>query len=73
MTKTNISTPANFEVGTIRQVHQRLVSEGIMVSEHALRIWVKTGVLPVVYSGNKALISYSNVLNLVNASSTAAS
>lgn len=44
-----------------------------MVSEHALRIWVKTGVLPAVYSGNKALISYSNVLNLVNASPTAAS
>ena len=34
------------EVGTIPQIHSRLLQEGFHVSEYALRIWVKQGLLP---------------------------
>jgi predicted site-specific integrase-resolvase len=54
------------EIGTIRAIHQRLLSEGIQISEYALRIWVKQGKLPAVYTGNKALISYNNVRKLLD-------
>jgi predicted site-specific integrase-resolvase len=53
------------EIGTIRAIHQRLVSEGVQVSEYALRIWIKQGKLPAVYTGKKALISYSNVMKVL--------
>ncbi|MBR2132560.1 MAG: hypothetical protein IJ955_08535 [Oscillospiraceae bacterium] len=55
-----------YKVGTIRQIHRRLVQEGYGVSEYALRQWVKMGELPAVYAGNKALISYDNVLTLLS-------
>ena len=54
------------QVGTIRQIHRRLNDEGFLVSECTLRQWVKTGVLPAVFAGNKALISFSNVLDILN-------
>lgn len=54
------------KVGTIRDIHKRLNCEGYHVSEHALRMWIKQGVLPAVYSGNKALIAYANVLELLS-------
>ena len=50
-----------YKVGTIRQIHQQLLQNGYHVSECALRKWVKEGRLPAVYTGNKALISYSKV------------
>ena len=53
------------QVGTIRQVHQRLQSEGFWVSEYTLRQWVKSGTLPAVFVGNKALISFANVRDLL--------
>lgn len=53
------------EVGSIREIHQRLVSDGYRISQHALRIWIKQGDLPAIYTGNKALISYTNVLKLL--------
>lgn len=43
------------EVGTIPQIHSRLLQEGFHVSEYALRIWVKQGLLPAVFTGNRAL------------------
>ena len=55
----------NCEVGTIREIHSRLIQDGVHVSQHALRLWIKQGYLPVVYTGNKALIAYSNVLKLL--------
>ena len=53
------------KVGTIRDIHRRLNDEGYRISEHALRMWIKRGELPAVYSGSKALISYANVLELL--------
>lgn len=54
-----------YKVGTIRQIHQQLLQNGYHVSECALRKWVKEGRLPAVYTGNKALISYSKVLKIL--------
>ena len=59
------------EVGTIREIQQRLSDEGFHVSAYALRQWIKAGILPAIYSGNKALISYTAVLNLLIVSTTA--
>lgn len=60
------------KVGTIRRIHQQLLRNGYFVGECALRKWIKQGTLPAVYAGNKALISYDNVVvileGLVNTS-----
>ena len=53
------------EVGSIRQIHRRLRQEGFCIGEAALRLWVKDGTLPAVYTGNKALISYNRVLEIL--------
>ena len=53
------------KVGTIKQIHEQLVSEGYKVSEYCLRIWVKQGVLPAVRIGVKSLISYRKVLEIL--------
>lgn len=53
------------QTGTIREIHQRLVENGFLVSEYALRQWIKLGVLPAAFSGKKALISYANVIKLL--------
>lgn len=55
----------NCKVGTIRQVHGRLTQEGYQISECALRKWIKEGRLPAVYTGNKALISFEKVVELL--------
>ena len=54
------------QVGTIRQIHQRLHDEGFLISEYALRQWVKTGRLSAVFVGSKALISFDKVLEILN-------
>ena len=53
------------EVGTIPQIPSRLLQEGFHVSEYALRIWVKQGLLPAVFTGNRALISYANAVRVL--------
>ena len=53
------------QVGTIREVHHRLMQEGYRVSECSLRRWVKEGKLPAIHTGNKALISYNKVLEIL--------
>ena len=53
------------QVGTIRQIHQRLRDEGFFVSEYTLRQWVKSGLLPAVFIGSKALISFANVVDIL--------
>ena len=60
------------KVGTIRQIHQRLIQEGYRVSECALRRWVKDGQLPAIRTGNKALISYDRVLEVLKGASVTA-
>ena len=54
------------QVGTIRQIHQHLHDEGYLVSQYTLRQWVKTGVLPAVFVGSKALISFANVIGILD-------
>lgn len=53
------------KVGSIRQIHQRLLDAGYNVSEYTLRIWVKNGTLRAVHTGTKALISFDNVVALL--------
>lgn len=55
----------NCKVGTIREIHRRLIREGYQISECALRRWIKQGLLPAIYSGTKALISYERVLEIL--------
>ena len=57
---------ATFETGTIRQVHRYLTSIGYQISEHALRRWIKQGVLPAAFSGSTAYISVSNVRRILD-------
>lgn len=52
------------KVGTIREIQRHLARDGYNISEYALRQWVKEGKLHAVYTGNKALIKYEQVLNL---------
>lgn len=54
------------QVGTIRQIHKRLRDEGFLVSEYTLRRWVKERKLPAVFCGSKALISFSNVIAILD-------
>jgi len=57
------------KAGTIREVHQQLVSDGYMVSEYALRKWIHDGVLPSVQSGKKFFITYDHVVKLLTSGS----
>ena len=56
----------SLETGTIRQVHQYLISIGYHVSEYAIRRWVKQGTIPVAYSGSTAYISVANVRRILD-------
>ena len=51
------------DVVTIRQAVERLKTDGLPLSEYALRLLVKRGAIPVRYAGQKALIFYPNVLD----------
>jgi len=57
-------------VGSIREIHKRLLSEGYQISEYTLRRWIKENTIPAVYSGSKALISYVQVLKALEGSAT---
>ena len=50
------------KVGSIRKIHKRLQDEGYDVSEYRLRLWAKQGLIYVVHTGTKALISFDNVV-----------
>lgn len=54
-----------YEVGTIRQTLDRLHSERISVTESSLRTWVRTGVIPATYCGQKAYLYYPNVMKVL--------
>ena len=46
---------------TIRETVQRSKAEGIGISEHSLRNWVKRGEIPARYAGSKALLYWPTV------------
>ena len=50
------------DVVTIREAVQRAKRDGLPVSEHALRQWVKTGAIPARKVGQKALLFYPNLV-----------
>ena len=50
------------KVGSIRKIHNRLQDEGYDVREYRLRLWAKQGLIYVVHTGTKALISFDNVV-----------
>jgi len=52
--------------GSIREIHKALVADGVLLSEYALREWVKKGLIPAVYSGKKAYVRYDNVVAFLN-------
>ena len=47
---------------TIREAVKRAKLEELPVSEYTLRLWVKTGAIPVRWIGQKALIFYPNLV-----------
>ena len=53
------------KVGSIRQIHQRLLDAGYNVSEYTLRLWVKNGFIHAVHTRTKALISFDNVVAIL--------
>ena len=50
---------------TIRQAVARLKSDGLPLTEYALRMLVKRGAIPVRYVGQKALLYYPNVVSYI--------
>ena len=53
------------DVMTIRDTVARAKGEGLNVSEHAVRTWVKEGKIPVIRAGVKQLIYYPNFINFL--------
>ena len=53
------------DVLTIREAVQRAKSDGLPVTEYAIRSWIKTGAIPVRNVGNKALLFYPNLVRFV--------
>ena len=51
------------DVVTIREAVRRSKSEGLPVSEYALRQWVRLGVIPVRKAGSKTLLYYPNLVS----------
>ena len=47
---------------TIRQAVSRLKADGLPLTEHSLRMFIKQGVIPVRYVGRKALLFYPNLV-----------
>lgn len=56
---------SKIEVGSVRAIHKRLREEGYLVGQSTLRGWIKQGVLPAVHVGNKALVAYANVIDVL--------
>lgn len=51
------------QVLTIREAVARAASEGIQISEYALRRWIKSGEVPARQAGNKTLVYYPILLD----------
>lgn len=52
-------------IGSINQIHKRLNENGYAISRRFLRQLVESGQLPVMKSGNKALVNYDSVVELL--------
>ena len=52
-------------VVTIREAVRRAKAEGLPVSEYSLRVWVKTGAIPVRNVGAKVLLFYPNLVRFL--------
>ena len=50
------------DVVTIREAVTRAKAEGLPITEHTLRRWVKSGAVPVRKAGNKQLIYFPNLV-----------
>lgn len=53
------------DLGTIKETVTRLQKDGLPVSEHSLRRWVRTGAIPSVSCGTKALLFYPRVVQFI--------
>ena len=53
------------DVATIPKTYERLKKEGYAISLCTLRRWVKQGILPAAFAGQKALIYYPNLLKIL--------
>lgn len=47
---------------SIRETVNRAKAEGLPISEYTLRLWIKTGAIPVRWVGQKALLFYPNLV-----------
>ena len=56
---------ANQNVLTVRGLVSRAKTEGLPVSECAVRRWIKSGELPCRMAGNKALIFWPTFVDLI--------
>ena len=52
-------------IGSINQIHKRLNENGYAVSRRFLHQLVDSGQLPVMRSGNKVLLNYDSVVDLL--------
>ena len=52
-------------IGSINQIHRRLNENGYAISKRFLRKLVDDGQLPVMKSGNKVLLNYDSVVELL--------
>lgn len=59
------------DMNTIKATHERLVKDGMNVTENALRQWVKSGVIPSVASGRCHFVYYPNVIRFLRGGETA--
>ena len=50
------------DVVTVREAVARAKAEGLPVSEHTLRGWLKTGAIPARTAGQKYLLYYPNLV-----------
>ena len=51
------------DVLTIREAVRRSKSDGMPVSEYALRQWIRQGVIPTRRAGTKVLVFYPNLVS----------
>lgn len=52
-------------IGSINEIHQRLNENGFHISKRMLRQLVTDGLLPAISSGNKLLVNYESVVELL--------
>lgn len=50
------------QICTVREAVKRAKQDGLPVSEHALRMWIRAGAIPIRKAGTKILLYYPNLL-----------